>query len=123
LSKPENTRIVIDTLCFWQNKKLQNYAICVMSNHVHWVFQLFEKDINGKSVWLEDILQSVKQYSSTQINLFEGLKGALWHKESWDTTIRDNRHLYEAIEYTKNNPVAAGLVKDWRDWKGTMIFE
>ena len=123
LSKSENTTIVQKALCFWEGKKLRNYAICVMPNHIHWVFQLYEKDGSNKPIWLEDILKSVKQFSSTQINQLEQQKGTLWHKESWDTTIRDHRHLYEAIEYTRNNPVKAGLVSDWREWKGTMIFE
>ena len=123
LSKTEFTTIIINSLRFWEDKKLKNYAICVMPNHVHWVFRLYEKDLNGKTVWLEDILKSVKQFSALQINLLEQQKGTLWHKESWDTTIRDHRHLYEAIEYTRNNPVKAGLVKDWKDWEGTMIFE
>ena len=123
LSKMENTIIVHNTLCYWEGQKLKNHAICVMPNHVHWVFELFEKDKNGNPVWLEDIMKSVKRYSATQINLLEHKKGTLWHKESWDTTIRDNRHLYEAIEYTKNNPVMAKLVSDWKEWKGTTIFE
>ena len=123
LSKTDNTIIVQNALCYWEGKKIKNYAICVMPNHIHWVFQLFEKDKSGNSVWLEDILKSVKQYSANKINFLEHLSGPIWHKESWDTTIRDHRHLYEAIEYTRNNPVVAGLVKNWEDWKGTMIFE
>jgi REP element-mobilizing transposase RayT len=123
LSKAENTTIVQNAFCYWEWKKLKNYAISVMPNHVHWVFGLYEKDVDGKPVWLEEVLKSVKQFSATQINRLEHQKGSLWHKESWDTTIRDQRHLYEAIEYTRNNPVKAGLVKDWKDWKGTMVFE
>ena len=123
LSIPEYTTIIINSLRYWEGKKLKNYALCVMPNHVHWVIGLYEKDISGKEVWLEDILKSIKQFSATEINKLEGRKGTLWHKESWDTTIRDHRHLYEAIEYTRNNPVKAGLVKDWKDWKGTIIFE
>ena len=123
LSKIENTQIIHDALCFWNEKRLSNYAICFMPNHVHWVFQLFDKDENGSPVWLEDIMKSVKQFSASKINKLEHRSGALWHKESWDTTIRDDRHLYEAIEYTKNNPVVARLVTNWQEWKGTMIFE
>jgi len=123
LSIPEYTTIIINSLRYWEGKKIKNYALCVMPNHVHWVMGLYEKDIKGNEVWLEDILKSVKQFSATEINKLEGRKGTLWHKESWDTTIRDHRHLYEAIEYTRNNPVKAGLVKDWKDWKGTIIFE
>lgn len=123
LSKIENTTIIHKALCYWEGQKLKNHTICVMPNHVHWVFELYEKDENGNQVWLEEILKSVKQFTATQINQQEHKTGTLWHKESWDTTIRDNRHLYEAIEYTRNNPVVAKLVTDWKDWKGTLIFE
>lgn len=116
LSKTENISIIVNSIRFWEGKKLKNFAICVMPNHVHWVLELYSSDENGEVVWLDDILKSVKQFSSTQINKSENRLGKLWQKECWDTTIRDNRHLYKAIEYTRNNPVKAGLVKDWRDW-------
>ncbi len=123
LSESEYIKIVVDALTFWHNKKLCNYAICVMPNHVHWVFRLLDKDGSDNPVYLEDILKSVKQFSATEINKRAGITGSLWHKESWDTTIRDDRHLYAAIEYTINNPVEAGLVTDCNDWKGTVVFE
>jgi REP element-mobilizing transposase RayT len=123
LSKTENTSIVVNSLRFWEGKKLRNYAICVMPNHVHWVLELYNFDENGEAVWLDDILKSVKQFSATQINKSENRLGKLWQKESWDTTIRDNLHLFKAIDYTRNNPVKAGLVKDWRDWPGTLVIE
>jgi putative transposase len=121
LSKTQNTNIVLESLRFWEGKRLENYAICVMNNHVHWVFRLFEKNELDEPVYLQDILHSVKRYSSNKINKLEGLKGPLWQKESYDTTIRDDKHLFRAIEYTINNPVEAGLVKDWKDWKGTFL--
>jgi len=121
LSKKQNTDIVLETLRFWEGKRLDNYAICVMNNHVHWVFKLYEKNELGDPVYLQDILHSVKLYSSNKINKLEGLKGTLWQKESYDTTIRDDKHLIRAVEYTINNPVEAGLAKKWSDWKGTFL--
>jgi REP element-mobilizing transposase RayT len=118
LSKPEHTKVIIETLKFWDGVKLENYAFCVMSNHVHWVFRVFEKDKNGEPVYLQDILYSVKRFSASRINVLENRKGPLWQKESFDTTIRDEKHLVRAIEYTLNNPVSAGLVKEWKDWPG-----
>ncbi len=119
LSKPENLEIMFSSLQFWEGKKLQNLAFTVMPNHVHWVVKLFEKDSFGKPVYLQDILQSVKRHSSNKINKAEKRSGKLWQKESFDTTIRNEKHLYNAIKYTLNNPVKAELVNDWRDWKGT----
>lgn len=121
LSKPENLEIMFTTLQFWEGKRLQNIALTIMPNHVHWVFKLFEKDSAENPVYLQDILQSVKRHSSNRINKVEGRSGTLWQKESFDTTIRNDRHLYYAIKYTLNNPVKAGLTSDWRDWKGTWV--
>lgn len=118
LSKPKNAIAVKESLLFWNNKKLENYAFCIMPNHVHWVFRLFEKDEKEKAVYLQDIMYSVKRFSANQINKLENRKGSVWQIENFDTTIRDNKHLYYAIEYTLNNPVAAGLVKKREDWPG-----
>lgn len=122
LSKSENTKIIIDALCFWEGKRIKNYAICVMSNHVHWVLKVLNKDENGNLVYLQDILQSVKRFSANRINFSEKCTGSLWHNESYDTTIRDELHLENAVNYTLQNPVKAGLVKNWWDWKGTKLF-
>lgn len=119
LSKPKNREILIQTLLFWEGKKIKNIAFTIMHNHVHWVLELLHKDKNRNSVYLQDVLHSVKRQSARQINIAENREGKLWQKESYDTTIRDERHLYYAIRYTLNNPVNAGLVNNWRKWEGT----
>ncbi|WP_346862859.1 hypothetical protein [uncultured Draconibacterium sp.] len=116
LSKPASTKIIANALKFWEGTKLKNHAFCIMPNHVHWVVELLENYEHGKPVYLEDILYSVKRYTATQINKLERRNGALWQKESFETTIRNEKHLYNAIEYTLNNPVNAGLVKNREDW-------
>jgi REP element-mobilizing transposase RayT len=118
LSKPDNTKIIAEALQFWEGKKLSNLAWSIMPNHVHWVFELLEKDEEGKPVYLQDIMQSVKRHTANRINKAEGRAGTLWQKESFDTTIRDEKHLYYAIEYTLNNPVSAGLVEERKEWPG-----
>jgi REP element-mobilizing transposase RayT len=119
LSKPDNTKIIAEAIYYWEGKKLSNHAYSIMTNHIHWVFELLEKDAEGRPIYLQDILQSVKRHTANRINKAEGRVGSLWQKESFDTTIRDEKHLYYAIEYTLNNPVSAGLVKDRKDWPGS----
>jgi putative transposase len=118
LTKKENLEKIKEALHFWDDKKIENYAYAIMPNHVHWVFGVFEKDKNNQPIWVQDILHSVKRFSGNRINKLENRTGPLWQKESFDTIIRTEKHLYSAIKYTLNNPVAAGLVKDWRDWPG-----
>jgi REP element-mobilizing transposase RayT len=123
LSKVENTRIMLNALRFWEGKRLDNYAICVMSNHIHWVLKVYDKNEKGEPNWLQDILQSVKRFTANEINKQENKKGTVWQSESFDTTIRDNEHLHNAINYTLQNPVSARLVKNWGEWKGTYYCE
>lgn len=118
LSMPAYTRLIADALLFWEGRKIHSLAFAIMNNHVHWVMETFEKDDEGQAVYLEDIMKSVKQYTATRINQLENRTGALWQMESFDTTIRDIQHLYNAINYTLNNPVSAGLVSHWKQWPG-----
>ena len=119
LERPEHTEIIRGALKFWEGKRLNNCAFTIMSNHVHWVLEVLDKDEQGKPVYLQDLLQSIKRFSARQINKLENRQGHLWQKESFDITIRDRTHFYNAIEYTLNNPVAIGLVNDWKLWPGS----
>lgn len=118
LSNLENTKIIKSALLFWEGKKLNNFAFSIMPNHVHWVFQLLETDDKNNLVYLQDILHSVKRHTSNKINKIEERTGTLWQKESFDTTVRNEKHLYYAVEYTLNNPVKAGLVTNREKWPG-----
>lgn len=86
------------------------------------VSELGNSESKGKAVYLQDILHSVKLFTARRINENENSSGQLWEHESFDTTIRNNQHFVNAINYVLNNPVKAGFVKDWKDWPGTRIF-
>ncbi len=122
LSRIELTKVLVDALNFWHTKRLQNFAYCIMPNHVHWVVAMNDVDENGKAVYLQDIMHSVKSYSANAINKLLSRKGVLWHHESFDTTIRNEKHFMNAVNYTINNPVAAGFVNNWKDWLGTKLI-
>jgi len=119
LNNTELSTIITEGLTFWANTHIENYAWCIMPNHVHWVFRTREKDQDGKPVYLSDMIESVKKNTARKINRVIGREGHLWQKESFDTTIRDHKHLYHAIEYTLNNPVAAQFTDDRTQWPGS----
>jgi putative transposase len=79
----------------------------IMPNHVHWIIQPLE----GHA--LEDILQSIKRFSSVQLAK-QGLcaGGRLWQSESHDHIIRDREELARIREYIKMNPKKAELRDD-----------
>lgn len=119
LNKTALSVLIAEGLTFWADTKIENYAWCIMPNHVHWVFKTREKDEHGKPVYLSDIMESVKKNTARKINRVLGREGHLWQKESFDTTIRDHKHLYRTIEYTLNNPVKAQFTNDRHLWPGT----
>ncbi len=75
----------------------------IMSNHVH----LLMTPLQGFE--LEDVLHSIKSYSSNKINRILSRAGSLWMKESYDRLVRDGEELLRTQDYIRANPVKAGL--------------
>ena len=89
-----------------QGYELGSYV--VMPNHVHAIVQPLLCEVEP----LERILQSWKRHAARQINRQFGLTGHLWQEESFDRIIRDEEHLWRAIQYIGANPGKAGLPRD-----------
>jgi len=70
---------------------------------------------------LSSILQNHKKISAKKSNKILNRSGAFWSKESFDTIIRNDTHFFRRINYSINNPVKAGLVNKWKDWKWTYL--
>ena len=64
-------------------------------------------------------MQSIKRISAGDCNKVLGRKGKFWQEESYDRWVRNDRELYFVIRYVLLNPVKAGLVENWNDWKYT----
>ena len=63
---------------------------------------------------------SLKRHTSRQINLLNNTTGTkVWQKESYDNLIKNRNELATKIKYVLNNPVKAGFVSNWREWKHT----
>lgn len=105
-------------------------AYCVMSNHVHAVLKPFLSetelsesfDENGRPSFagehpsLSRIMQSLKGGSSRECNRILSRTGQFWEHESFDHVVRQGK-FYQTIKYVLNNPVKAGLVSEWREWR------
>ena len=103
-------------------------AYSVMSNHVHTVFKplLSEAELqesfdeHGRPLFtsehpgLSRIMHSLKGSSARECNLILSRAGQFCEHESFDHFVRDGK-FFATIDYVVNNPVKAGLVKDWRE--------
>lgn len=127
LSLPEIADVAKKALQYRDGKVFDLHAYCIMSNHVHVVFQPLSKpsyqpDLPGASEWHSDlptIMQSLMRHTARQANKILGREGAFWQDESYDRVIRDADEYTWIVNYVLENPVKAGLVSEWEDWKWT----
>jgi REP element-mobilizing transposase RayT len=108
--------VIMDSLLFNDNKQYRLWCACLMSNHAH----IMLSTLPGSPL-LNVILQNHKKFTARQSNIILGRSGPFWAEESFDTMIRDNAHFYRTVNYCIQNPVKAGLVRQWFEWKWTYI--
>lgn len=80
----------------------------LMANHVHAIV----RPLDDALFPLESIIGSWKQFSAKKINRSLNMQGTLWQDEAFDRLIRDEEHLWRAIQYIGNNPKNAGVPKE-----------
>jgi len=98
------------------------WAYVVMSNHVHVFLQpkLIEQDLEVEPAYLDMsiITKRLKGFTSREANRVLGRVGTpFWQDETFDHWSRDEAESYRIIAYIENNPVKAGLVREWTEWR------
>lgn len=116
LKKEEIANLVAEAIHYRDGKVYTLEAFCIMPNHGHLVCTPLKKE-NDEFNSLTEILQSLKRHTARQSNLALGRSGAFWQDESYDHIVRDQAELERIVQYVLYNPVKAGLVGDWKDWK------
>lgn len=87
-------------------------VICstIMSNHVHFIFYKLDRG-------LSQIMKSLKGFSAWESNKILNRVGErFWQIESYDRMVRNRDELKYRINYTLNNPVEVGVIKNWKDY-------
>ena len=116
LSNDSIASIVWDSLKFNDNKEYTLWSSCIMPNHVHILLSTLEN-----SSPLDKILQNHKKFTASKCNKVLNRKGQFWQHESFDRIIRNDKHFNATVRYIINNPVKAGMAKNWEDWKWTYV--
>jgi putative transposase len=134
--------LVIQALRFFDKQRYELIAWVIMPNHVHVIILTYPHWPHGKVLhswksWsAKEILKHLENTSGGTPGLpantsggtpglpantsggTPGLPGEqhVWQREGMDRFIRDEKHFLSAINYIHQNPVAAGLVKEAKDW-------
>ena len=128
--------MVAESMKHRDGKVYQLICFCLMSNHVHVVFTplLDERSLTeikhsnplrfeSRDAPLGEIMKSLKGCTAREANKTLNRAGQFWEVESYDHEVRNGEELDRIVKYVLNNPVKAGLVKHWRDWRWNFLAE
>lgn len=129
LRKPDVANIVSDQLHKHDGVWYELQAFCIMPNHVHVLLdtstqlhQLESSEADTEYMQLDRIMKRIKGASSRYVNQLLGRTGSsFWQKDSYDHFVRNHEEWNRILAYILNNPVKAGLVKDWQEWSFSYV--
>lgn len=126
LENAEIAEIVAREIRAMDTERYSLLAYCIMSNHVHLLLEkMLASNARHKELAarypLTDTLRLLKGRTARKCNLALQRTGQFWQHESYDHFVRDDSELGRIIAYILNNPVKAGLVNEWRDWKFSYV--
>ena len=117
----EARTIVVDAWRHFHESRYELFALCVMPDHVHALFQPWPKDEKAGEdsvFWsLTELMRSLKSFTAREINKLAGAAGPVWEKETYDRYIRSDRDLAEKFSYILRNPWEAGVAAPNQDYR------
>ncbi len=112
---PAARTIAIDTWRHFHKSRYELFALCVMPDHVHALFQPWPKEKqadNKQTFWsLTEILRSLKTFSAREINRLDKATGSVWERETFDRYIRSDGDLAEKFNYILRDPWESGAAR------------
>lgn len=117
LQKEAIASLVFESIHYRDGKTFTLEAFTVMPNHVHMLFTPLSDGDTGNYYALPAIMHSLKRYTAREANKLLGRDGTFWQAESYDHVVRNQDEMNRIIRYILDNPVKAGLVRDWKEWR------
>jgi len=113
---------VTESLHFLDKRMYELFAYCIMPNHIHLMIKPLIKS-NNMHYSLANIMYSLKRFTANECNKLFERKGQVWHHESYDHLIRNEKDYECQLHYLLNNPVKAKLIDKSENWKYSWINE
>jgi REP element-mobilizing transposase RayT len=106
--------IVMDHILRENETRLNLFAAVVMPDHVHLLFSACE-DEHLQPHGLAEIMSGIRGPSAHRVNKLLTRRGPVWQEEFFDHVPRFGE-FDKAVDYIRENPVKAGLVKNADDY-------
>jgi len=120
-------QIVVDAMLKRDHNDYDLVAYTVMPNHVHLIISTEDlgRGSSRQRIVAETSVQRVcrllKGATAYACNRALNRSGQFWQHESYDHLIRSDEELERTIWYVLNNPVKAGFVATWEQWRWNYV--
>jgi REP element-mobilizing transposase RayT len=121
LQNDDVAQVVMNSLRFNDGKLYELHLAMIMPNHVYMLIKPLND--SNKPVSLAKIMKDHKSYTANEANKLLQRNGQFWHHENYDHYIRSDEEYCRIREYILNNPVKAGLVDHYRNWKKLILAD
>lgn len=95
---------------FHDEEKLYSYTWVIMPDHIHWLFQLSEKQS------LSNVINLFKGRTARILNRYMNRKGKFWQPAYYDHAVRKDEDIKQIARYIVANPLRAKLVEKIEDY-------
>jgi putative transposase len=127
LAQDSIAQIVVDAMLKRDRNDYDLVAYTVMPNHVHLIIST--EDLGRGSsrqrivaeTSVERVCRLLKGATAYACNRALNRSGQFWQHESYDHLIRSDEELERTIWYILSNPVKAGLVATWQQWRWNYV--
>jgi len=107
----DSQELFLELLFHWVKKHAVTlYNYCVMTNHVHLLFQVWADDE------LSAFMHHVANVFARRFNRIAGRKGHLWEERFRSTIVQASTSFLRCMTYIDLNPVRAGIVSRPEDY-------
>ena len=104
-------RKIINEMRFLHDEDfVRSIAWVLMPDHLHWIFQLGEKQD------LSFVMKLFKGRSSKSLNDVLNRQGPIWQRAYYDHALRDHEDIRKISRYMVANPLRSGLVDNIGDY-------
>ena len=93
-----------------EENQLESLAWVIMSDHLHWLFQLQENQS------LSQIVRLLKGRAAHRINHYLQRQGSIWDRAFHDHALRKDEDIKNIARYIVANPLRAKLVEKLDDY-------
>jgi REP element-mobilizing transposase RayT len=127
LAQDAIAQIVVDAMLKRDRNDYDLVAFTVMPNHVHLIISTEGLGRGSSRQRIVDetsvarVCRLLKGATAYACNRALNRSGQFWQHESYDHLIRSDEELERTIWYVLSNPVKAGLVETWQQWRWNYV--